>query len=80
MGAHPDNTWRKRVSSEDSERYVSWLEDAEMLPAAIPNARIMRYGYRSEWFGKGAIRTKAPIISRQLLPELRDERKVSACT
>lgn len=54
-----------------------WLEDSTMLPAAIPNSRIMRYGYTSGWFGAGAIKTKAPVISRQLLPELAEESKRS---
>lgn len=77
MGAHPEETWCKRVSSENGDRYVNWLRDNELLPAKVPTARIMSYGYMSKWFGEGAMQTKAPVISRQLLPELMEEREVS---
>lgn len=49
IGAHPDDTWCKNVGTEDRPRYVNWLEDAEMLPSVTSNARIMRYGYESQW-------------------------------
>ena len=47
IGAHPDNTWNKDVGTKESPQYVNWLEQSDMLPAAIPQVRIMRYGYES---------------------------------
>jgi hypothetical protein len=50
-----------------------------MLPEAVPNARIMRYGYESRWFGDDTVdtvRLKASSIAPQLLQELDIEREV----
>ena len=78
MGAHPDDTWCKGVGPEDDKHHVNWLQEADMLPAAVPNARIMRYGYYSQWFGEDAINTKESSISQQLLFDLMLKRKVSS--
>ncbi|KEQ62629.1 uncharacterized protein M437DRAFT_49471, partial [Aureobasidium melanogenum CBS 110374] len=55
IGAHPDDTWcklrRADLDVTRPENYVNWLHDNDMLPSRIPNARIMRYGYRSAWHG-----------------------------
>ncbi|RWA09422.1 hypothetical protein EKO27_g5687 [Xylaria grammica] len=48
IGADPDTTWSGKGST--GER-VNWLADSTMLPKAVPNARIMRFGYKSNWFG-----------------------------
>ncbi|KAF2178263.1 hypothetical protein K469DRAFT_731735 [Zopfia rhizophila CBS 207.26] len=66
MGAHPDDTWCTLVNG----RHINWLEEPNMLPEATPNARIMRYGYQSQWFGEGALGTKASTISQNLLLQL----------
>ncbi|KAK5240968.1 hypothetical protein LTS06_012280, partial [Exophiala xenobiotica] len=42
LGAHPDDTWSKKCGEGGEARWVNWLEDKEMLPAVVPNARIMR--------------------------------------
>jgi hypothetical protein len=76
MGAHPDDTWCKGVGTGNDK--VNWLQDADMLPAAVPNSRIMRYGYHSRWFGEDAIKTKASSISQQLLFDLKLKRGVSS--
>jgi hypothetical protein len=47
-----------------------------MLPAVVPNARIMRYGYKSSWFGPDSIRHSAEIVAARLLIAARQERKV----
>ena len=45
IGAHPDDTWYKKVDTGGpSECYVNWLKDTHMLPAVVPDARIMRPG------------------------------------
>lgn len=47
-----------------------------MLPAIAPNARIMRYGYESQWFGEGSVRQKASTLAQRLLLALLRERDV----
>ena len=76
IGAHPDETWSKNVGTADNPRWVNWLVDESMLPAVAPQARIMRYGYQSQWFGKGAMRQKASIVAQRLLLTLRRKREV----
>ncbi|KAJ9640885.1 hypothetical protein H2199_005553 [Coniosporium tulheliwenetii] len=65
IGAHPDDTWCKNVGTDDEgwPRYVNWLSDPAMLPSAVPNARIMRYGYMSRWFGDEAIRQNVNTVA-----------------
>jgi hypothetical protein len=79
IGAHPDKTWCKNVSTNENEqRYVNWLKDVEMLPSVVPNARIMRYGYESQWFGPDAIRQNTSTVADRFLLTLKRARKV--CT
>ena len=78
MGAHPDDTWCKKIDSDDGAVYVNWLKDERFLRAAVPRARIMRYGYSSQWFGKDAIRTKTSDISQAILLDLNEYREVSS--
>ena len=47
-----------------------------MLPAAIPRARIMRYGYESRWLGDETIKLKASTVAQRLLNSLKRRRKV----
>jgi hypothetical protein len=76
IGAHPDDSWCKNVGTAGSPRWINWLEDEAMLPAAAPNARIMRYGYQSQWFGEGAMRQKVSTVAQRLLLTLRRKRQV----
>lgn len=59
ISAHPDKTW--------TANGVNWLNDAEMLPAALPSSRIMRFGYASQWLGSEAIQQRLPLVAEQLL-------------
>ena len=78
IGAHPDDTWCKKVDAGGlGERYVNWLSDASMLPAVVPQARVIRYGYESQWFGEETISLKASTVAQRLLRSLTRERKVS---
>lgn len=47
-----------------------------MLPTVAPNARIMRYGYQSQWFGKEAMQQSASTVAERLLRALKRKRKV----
>ena len=76
IGAHPDDSWCKNVSKDASPQWVNWLHKEDMLPAVAPNARIMRYGYQSQWFGEGAMRQKASTVAQRLLLALQRKRKV----
>lgn len=76
IGAHPDDSWCKNVGTVDSPRWVNWLVDESMLPAVAPQARIMRYGYQSQWFGEGAIRQKASTVAQRMLQALKRKRAV----
>ncbi|KAI9691166.1 MAG: hypothetical protein M1822_008786 [Bathelium mastoideum] len=69
LGAHPDDTWSKNG--------VNWLSDQEMLPAVMPEARILRYGYESAWFGPDAMRQRVSTVAKRLLLTLRRKRKDS---
>lgn len=68
LGADPDRTW--------TTNGVNWLKDPEMLPSAVPNARIMRFGYESAWLGRHAIQQRLPLIAERLLHSLRALRVV----
>lgn len=46
-----------------------------MLPAELPKARIMTYGYESYWFGENAVRTSIDGVARMFLKDLRFQRK-----
>lgn len=51
VGAHPDNTWCKKIISDGEEKqYVKLLEDEGILQTIPPQARIKRYRYESQWF------------------------------
>lgn len=75
IGAHPDDSWCKNIGTADNPRWVNWLIDESMLPAVAPQARIMRYGYQSQWFGEGAMRQKASTVAQRLLLALRRRRQ-----
>ena len=75
MGANSDGAWRQYVGTDKS--YVNWLDHQDMLPHAVPNTRIMRYGYESHWFGKDATRNGVRNVARRLLLALKRKREVS---
>ncbi|EPS42862.1 hypothetical protein H072_3143 [Dactylellina haptotyla CBS 200.50] len=67
IGANPDSTWTKNGKH--------WLQDGDMLPAAVPNARILRFAYESQWLGKNMISQKLPDVAESLLRALKQERQ-----
>ena len=70
LGAIPEITWKEKTSG------VNWLRDKTMLPSAIPNARIMRFGYDSMWLGRNPVRTNIRAIANLLQEAVVWERKV----
>jgi hypothetical protein len=54
-----------------------------MLPEAVPAARIIRYGYKAQWFGGEKVEAGVILISHvanDLLKELKIEREVYVLT
>lgn len=76
LGTHPDETWSKKRETEGGSVWINWLEEPDMLPATVPSARIMRYGYKSGWFGQDSIKATASSVAQKLLLALRRERRV----
>ena len=76
IGAHPDDTWNKNIGTKETPCYVNWLSDSKMLPAVVPLARIMRYGYESAWFGRDTIQQSVSEVAVRLLRSIGRVRKV----
>jgi hypothetical protein len=76
LGAHPDDSWCANAGTKESPHWVNWLMEESMLPAVAPNARIMRYGYQSQWFGKEMMQQSVPTVAERLLRALKRTRKV----
>lgn len=74
IGVNPENTWVFRGKGAEAKN-VNWLSDMEMLPKALPNARIMAFGYASYWFGQNAVRQSLDGAGTSLLKELEDKRE-----
>ncbi|KAI0881544.1 uncharacterized protein GGS22DRAFT_192178 [Annulohypoxylon maeteangense] len=79
IGAHPDDTWGKRTGSAEEPVFINWLSHPDMLPAAVPNARIMRYGYKSNWYGANAIQQNVLRVGDRFLRSLSRKREDSSC-
>jgi hypothetical protein len=93
IAADPDETWTiqqtiwrdeiqeaegvKTTKKVEEVKTTNWLESLEMLPKAVPRARIMRFGYESQWHGKDAVKQRLPTVAQRLLYSLVQERKVS---
>ncbi|KAI1735945.1 hypothetical protein F4680DRAFT_276252 [Xylaria scruposa] len=75
IGAHPDDTWCKTIDRCGERVPFNWLSDKEMLPAALPNARIMRFGAKTQWFGEFVIRQTVSTVTDLLLGALTRDRK-----
>ncbi|KAF3926729.1 hypothetical protein ABW21_db0205598 [Orbilia brochopaga] len=76
LAADPDQTWTYRNGpASDANNGVNWLKDANMLPAALPRARIMRFGYDSTWYGLGAVNQRLANVAEAMLEDLEYERE-----
>ncbi|KAF5844167.1 hypothetical protein GGP41_002254, partial [Bipolaris sorokiniana] len=76
LGAHPDDSWCKNAGTTEEPQWRNWLVEHDMLPAVAPSARIMRYGYESQWFGQEAMQQSVSTVAERLLRALKRERKV----
>lgn len=72
IGAHPDQTWTDK-DAESPTQYISCLTDERMIPKVLPTARILRFGYKSQWFGDPVVSTLSTIGDR-LTYALEDDR------
>ncbi|KAI0549031.1 hypothetical protein F4679DRAFT_286302 [Xylaria curta] len=79
IGAHPDDTWCKTINRCGERVPFNWLSDKKMLPAALPNARIMRFGVKTQWFGEGLIRQSVSTVALLLRIALARDRKENGC-
>ncbi|KEY73422.1 hypothetical protein S7711_06841 [Stachybotrys chartarum IBT 7711] len=68
LGVNPKTTWIHGVSKRN------WLEDLNMLPSRLPDARIMSYCYDSQWIGDQAVRSSLEGVATKLLRSLGHER------
>lgn len=71
-GAHPAETWTTKAP--DSEYWMDWLKDREWLPSELPDARIMRYGYNCDYFGRTAVDKSPMNVAEDFLRELNKAR------
>ncbi|CAI7636852.1 unnamed protein product, partial [Penicillium manginii] len=73
LGADPEDTWVHKPSM------VDWLQNKDMLPKKVPNARIIRFGYPAKWFGNSNeehTKVFVSVVSERLLILLEMLRKV----
>ncbi|SPO00083.1 uncharacterized protein DNG_02935 [Cephalotrichum gorgonifer] len=70
LGANVDSSW----TYKGGPRTVHWLRDRDMLPAIVPNARIMVYNYESKWQAN-APRTRLELCGEELVNSLHSFRK-----
>ncbi|KAF3932609.1 hypothetical protein ABW20_dc0110310 [Dactylellina cionopaga] len=82
LAADPDWTWTYSEGGADggSKEEVNWLKDDNMLHAALPGARIMRFGYNSVWYGSGAIKQRLANLANEMLLDLQYEREAIAAS
>lgn len=64
-------TWQDKTSPGSS---VNWLSDSDMLPAVVPNARILVYNYYSRWH-INAPKTRLQLCGEELVHSLHDFRQ-----
>jgi len=68
VGAHAIDTWTHRAKD------VNWLIDERMLRQDVPNARVMIYGYESQWKGPETLTTTVNHIAESFVDRLITQR------
>ncbi|KAM0799521.1 hypothetical protein BDR22DRAFT_855691 [Usnea florida] len=74
LGATPDLAWIRKVKDGDREELVNWLADKNMLPAKLPDSRIMTFNYESKWL-LGAPMQRRNLCAIQLLTAIGNKRE-----
>lgn len=74
LAAIPDSTWVHHDNVGTGR--VNWLQDEDMLPALVKEARILRFGYDSLWIGEDPVRTSIALIANELKDKLQKIREV----
>ncbi|ETS84294.1 hypothetical protein PFICI_02319 [Pestalotiopsis fici W106-1] len=65
LGANVDWSWIHK----DGPREINWLRDSDMLPAQVPQARIIAYNYESKWHSD-APKTRLRLCGEDLIVSL----------
>ncbi|KAH7215414.1 hypothetical protein DER44DRAFT_820271 [Fusarium oxysporum] len=71
-------TWEYRKKPEDGGGIVNWLANADMLPAAIPEARIFTYDWNANYFKNAPVQAllgHADTLLTHLLKDRGRERR-----
>ncbi|KAI0849586.1 hypothetical protein F5Y00DRAFT_261371 [Daldinia vernicosa] len=68
LGSNVDWSWTWK-GEDGKPPYVHWLKDPDMLPAVVPNARIMTYCYESRWHSN-APKIRLEICGEELIHSL----------
>lgn len=58
----------------NKEVHVNWLADKNLLPAKLPDSRIMTFSYESKWLS-GAPKQRRSLCANQLLTALDNKRR-----
>ncbi|RYP03605.1 hypothetical protein DL764_005035 [Monosporascus ibericus] len=69
LGSDVDWSW----TWKNGAKCVHWLKDPQMLPAIIPNARIMAYSYESRWH-RNASKTRLELCGEELAKNMHNFR------
>ena len=56
---------------------MNWLCHPDMLPAGLPNARIMVFNHESQWYGEDAVSVRLDPLATSLISAIIEERKVA---
>lgn len=71
MGANSEHCWRyqEKIDGRVTGKNINWLEDDNLLPSEIPNARVLAFNYNSDWLVNG---TKIELwdLAEELMREL----------
>lgn len=74
LGASPDWAWIRKAKDGNEAANVNWLTDENMLPAKLPDSRIMTFNYESKWL-LGAPKQRRSLCAIQLLNALDNKRE-----
>lgn len=83
LGANPDWAWVYKVKDENGNpvlndegkpKLVNWLRDPNMLPAKLPQARIMTFNYLSKWHANAPVQ-KLALCAEQMIDAIHTLRR-----